>query len=287
MQSNIEWPDGKRVAIVVSVLLETWAGGTSPTYFPRTTPLKAGTVDLPGHNWSEYGAQEGVWRLLGILERTGVPASVFANALSAETYPDLVRAIVRCGHHVQAHGYAQNEYLLDLSDEAQQKTIRGCLDILERHAGTRPDGWVTPVYGSNAITHELLVKEGLRWHADALDTSLPRLQKTPAGTIVALPWSDFVDNRVLRSSPRDYYDAYVETFDFLRAQESLGLINIAIHGHFGGRPMMAAVFSKLLQHLAAQPDVWFVRHSELAQWFAALGVENVPAERFLRSSFPR
>jgi len=140
---------------------------------------------------------------------------------------------------------------------------------------------VTPVYGSNAITHELLVKEGLKWHADALNTSLPRIQKTAAGTIVALPWSDFVDNRVLRSSPHDYYDAYAETFEFLHAQESLGLINIAIHGHFGGRPMMAAVFSKLLQHLAAQPDVWLVRHSELAQWFAALGVEAIPAERLL------
>ena len=80
-------------------------------------------------------------------------------------------------------------------------------------SGQRPDGWVTAVYGSNAITHELLVREGLKWHADALNTCLPRVQTTPSGTIVALPWSDFVDNRVLRSSPRDYYDAYTETFD--------------------------------------------------------------------------
>ena len=70
--------------MLVSVLLETWAEGTSPTYFPRTTPLKAGTVDVPARNWSQYGAEEGVWRILGILERTVVPATVFANALSVE-----------------------------------------------------------------------------------------------------------------------------------------------------------------------------------------------------------
>ena len=91
----------------------------------------------------------------------------------------------------------------------------------------RPDGWMTPVYGSNAITHELLVREGLAWHADALDTSLPRLQQTPSGNIVALPWSDFVDNRVLRASPRNFFDVYKDTFDYLYTYEPMGLSNSA------------------------------------------------------------
>jgi peptidoglycan/xylan/chitin deacetylase (PgdA/CDA1 family) len=276
---KVAWPNGKRVAVVVSVLLETWAEGKSPTYFPRTTPLKAGTPDLPGRQWSQFGTDEGVWRIASILERAGIPGTVFSNALSAEVHPDLIRYIVRCGQQVAAHGYAQNEYLLDMSDEEQQKTIRKCLDILERAAGRRPDGWVTPVYGSNAITHELLVKEGLAWHADALNTSLPRLHKTASGTIVALPWSDFVDNRVLRSSPRDYFDAYVEMFEHLYTQERLGLVNVAIHGHFGGRPLMSAVFSKVLRHLASFSDVWFATHAEIAQWFAGLGVDQIPPDQ--------
>lgn len=90
MKSVIAWPNGKRVAVVVSVLLETWAEGKSPTYFPRTTPLKAGTPDLPGRQWSEFGAEEGVWRIVSLLERAGVPSTVFSNALSAELYPDLI-----------------------------------------------------------------------------------------------------------------------------------------------------------------------------------------------------
>jgi peptidoglycan/xylan/chitin deacetylase (PgdA/CDA1 family) len=282
MEQTVSWPDGKRVAVLTSVLLETWAEGTSPTYFPRTTPLKPGTPDLPGRQWSQYGGEEGVWRILGILERTGVPATVFANALSAETYPELVRTIVRSGQRVAAHGYAQNQYLLDMTDEEQQKTIRRSLDVLEAVSGQRPDGWVTAVYGSNAITHELLVREGLKWHADALNTSLPRVQTTPSGRIVALPWSDFVDNRVLRSSPRDYYDAYIETFEYLYSQERLGLLHIAAHGHFGGRPLMTAMLAKTLRHLSGFSDVWFVRHDELAAWFAGLNIESISsARRFL------
>jgi len=285
MQSQMAWPDGKRVAVVVSVLLETWAEGKSPTYFPRTTPLKAGTPDLPGRQWSQFGAEEGLWRITNILERAGIRATVFSNALSAEMYPDLIRAIVKSGQSVAAHGYAQNQYLLDMSDDEQQRTIRSCLDILEHASGTRPDGWVTPVYGSNAVTHDLLVKEGVRWHADALDSSAPRLQKTASGSIIALPWSDFVDNRVLRSSPRDYLDAYVDTFEYLHSQERLGLLNVAIHGHFGGRPLMSAIFSKVLQHLSGFSDVWFATHSEVAEWFAAQGVERIPSDA--RFSFQR
>ncbi|HYC44181.1 MAG TPA: polysaccharide deacetylase family protein [Burkholderiales bacterium] len=278
---KLEWPNGKRVAVLVSVLLETWAEGRSPTYFPRTTPLKAGTPDLPGHQWSQYGGAEGVWRIVSILDRAGVRGTVFANALSAEKHPELIRAIVKSGHGLQAHGYAQNEYLLDMSDEEQQKTIRRCLDVLERASGTRPQGWVTPVYGSNAITHELLVREGLKWHGDALDTSLPQVEKTPSGSIVALPWSDFVDNRVLRASPRDYYDAYVETLDYLSENERLGLVNVAIHGHFGGRPLMSAVFARLVAELSKRSDVWIASYGEIAEWFTALGVDRIPAaERF-------
>ena len=278
---KFEWPNGKRVAVLVSVLLETWAEGKSPTYFPRTTPLKAGTPDLPGREWSQYGANEGVYRIVSILDRGGVRGTVFANGLSAETYSDLVRAIAKSGHRVQGHGWAQNEYLLDFGDDEQQQVIRKTLDAIERACGTRPDGWVTPIYGSNAITHALLVREGLKWHGDALDTSRPRIEKTPSGSIVALPWSDFVDNRVLRASPRDYYDAYVETIDYLSAHERLGLVNIAIHGHFGGRPLMSAVFARLIDEIAKREDVWLATYGEIVEWFTALGVDEIPlAVRF-------
>src|SRR5688572_26550034 len=277
----MQFPNGKRVAVLVSVLLETWADGKSPTYFPRTTPLKAGTPDLPGHEWSQYGAEEGVYRIVSILNRVDVRGTVFANGLSAESYPDLVRAVVKSGHRVQGHGWAQNEYLLDFGDDEQQKVIRRSLEAIERACGVRPDGWVTPIYGANAITHELLVREGLKWHGDALHTSLPRIEQTPSGPIVALPWSDFVDNRVLRASPRDYYDAYAETLDYLSGHERVGLVNIAIHGHFGGRPVMSAVFARLLSDIAKRNDVWLATYGEIVEWFSGLGVEAIPvSERF-------
>jgi peptidoglycan/xylan/chitin deacetylase (PgdA/CDA1 family) len=282
---TISWPDGKRVAVLMSVLLETWSEGKAPSYFPRTTALQAGEVDLPARQWSQYGAEEGLWRILGVLERSGVRSTVFSNALSAELHPELMREIVRHGHTVAAHGYAQDQFLQRMSRDEQHTTIRRTLDILEKHAGRRPTGWCTPVYGWNEHTHELLVREGLKWHSDALNRSLPWLQQTPAGGIVAMGWSDFVDNRVLRGSPRMFHDVYIDTFDYLCSEERLGLLHIGFHGHFGGRPMMSAMLSKVLRHITNVPDVWLTTHEELAEWFLARGVtEILPAQRFLSTA---
>jgi peptidoglycan/xylan/chitin deacetylase (PgdA/CDA1 family) len=177
---------------------------------------------------------------------------------------------------VEAHGYTQDEVLSAMTAEQQQATIRKSLDVLEGATGKRPVGWVSAAYGWNDETVELLVKEGVQWHADALDSSLPRRQVTPSGSIMAFPWSDFVDNRVLRSSPRDYYDAYKETFDYLYAHEPMGLIHIGFHSHFGGRPLMSAMLLKVLEYLHGFKDVWFVRHDDLIRWMVEQKIDELP-----------
>src|SRR4029077_635403 len=61
---NVSWPGGKPIAVLVSILFETWSDGKAPSYFPRTTPLKPGTVDRGAIQWAQYGGNEGLWRIL-------------------------------------------------------------------------------------------------------------------------------------------------------------------------------------------------------------------------------
>ena len=267
--TNQAWPHGPRgarVAVLISVLFESWSDGKFPTYFTRTTPLKPGTVDQSAIRWSQYGGNEGIWRIMQIVDDAALPATIFANALAAERYPDAMRQIVRSGHAVAGHGFAQDQYLLDFDREGQRATIRKSLDVLERATGKRPEGWTTPVYGGNEHTIPLLVEAGMRWHCDALDLSVPRLEQTGNGPIVAIPWCEFVDNRVLRSNPRDYFDVYKGTFDYLYANEPMSLMHLAVHAHTGGRPLIAAVFSEILRYIKGFPDVWFARHADIARW---------------------
>jgi peptidoglycan/xylan/chitin deacetylase (PgdA/CDA1 family) len=273
-RTEFRWPNGRRTAVVVSVLFETWSDKKGPSYFARTTPLKPGSIDRGGIQWGEYGGKEGVWRVIRTLDRCNMRGSFFCSGRSAELYPEVFRQLARSGHVVEGHGYVQDQCFLEMPPAEQQATIRKVLDILGNAAGSRPEGWATPVYGWDEHTFALLVQEGIKWYADALDISLPRKEETPAGPIVALPWSDFVDNRVLRASPRDYLDVYIDTFDYLHDHEPGGLINIAIHAHFGGRPLIIAQFQKLLRYFASFDDVWFPTHRELVQYFLDQGIDG-------------
>jgi peptidoglycan/xylan/chitin deacetylase (PgdA/CDA1 family) len=264
---GLVWPHGHRVAVVCSVLLETWSDGKSPSYFPRTTPLPGGSKDLAGINWARFGGNEGIWRLSRNLTDLDIPATLFCNGRSAEVWPEAVAAFARSGQDVAGHGYLQDQTLFSLNADRERETIKKTIDILEKAAGKRPTGWVTPIYGWSDNTVEHLAEAKLTWCSDALDASVPYQQQTKNGKIVMLPWSEFVDNRALRASPRVFFDAYKDTFDYLHACEPGGLINIAVHSHFGGRPMMSAVFRQILEYFRShKKDVWFAHHRDVAKW---------------------
>jgi peptidoglycan/xylan/chitin deacetylase (PgdA/CDA1 family) len=275
------WPNGARIAVLVSLLLESWSPGKGPGYFPRSSALKPGSTDHGAIQWGGFGGNEGIFRLLGLLDRHAIPATVLCSARSVDLYPAALAAIAQSGQDVGAHGPAQDVILASLEPEAQRAAIRHSVAAIGQACGRRPEGWVSAAYGWDQHTADFLVQEGLRWHADALDTSLPRIQETPSGRIIAFPWSEFVDNRVLRGAPRDFLDSYRDGFDYLYESEPMSLLHIGLHSHTGGRPLIAAQIDRLLRHLKQFPEVWFVRHGELARTVAEGAVAlPAPALRF-------
>ena len=108
------WPHGHRVAVVCSVLLETWSDGKSPSYFPRTTPLPPGSKDVAGINWSRFGGNEGIWRLSRNLKDLDMPATLFCNGRSAEVWPEAVAAFAKSGQDVAGHGWLQDQTLFSM-----------------------------------------------------------------------------------------------------------------------------------------------------------------------------
>ena len=101
---NACWPGGKRIAVLVSILFETWTDGKGPSYFPRTTPLKPGTVDRGAIQWAQYGGNEGLWRILRTLDRHGVPATIFCSGRAGELYPDVIKQAAKAALASEASG---------------------------------------------------------------------------------------------------------------------------------------------------------------------------------------
>ena len=274
MTTGLTWPNGKKVAVSVTVMFETWADDKAPTYSVQTTHLKSGTVDHAGKAWSTYGGRVGVWRIIHLLDRLGIPGTFFVNSRCTEQYPDAVKQIVKSGHDIGGHAYTQDQLLAYMSLEEQEKTIRQSVDLLQQCGGKKVTGWASPVVAFTPETAGFLAKAGLTWTTDVTYADLPIKIKTPHGTIAGVPTTDFSDNRVLRANPRDLYDTYKGAFDYLLANEPMGLIVMVIHCQFGGRPLISAVLNELLTGFTRSPDVWFARHEELAQWALAAAVDE-------------
>jgi len=263
------WPGGNKLTVLVTVMFEIWSEGKAPPYSPMTTALKPGTPDLLGVSWSRYGGKTGIWRFMRILDQAEIKATVCLNARAAEVFPDAVTELSRRGHEIAGHSYTQDLILPYLSPQEERDVIQRCAGIIETAAGARPVGWFSPVAAPTAHTAEFLAEEGFIWHGDYNDTDLPYAIDMKRGKLVAIPHSDFTDNRTLRSSPRDFYNVYKDTFDYLYRHEAPSMINLTVHAHFGGRPLMSAMLHELLNYMKGFPDVWFARHDEVARWTLA------------------
>jgi allantoinase len=83
----------------------------------------------------------------------------------------------------------------------------------------------------------------------------------------------------MRASPRDLYDALQGTFDYLVANEPMGLLVIVMHCQFGGRPLITSALQEILKYLATSPACWIARHEELANWALAGGTHELTYRR--------
>jgi peptidoglycan/xylan/chitin deacetylase (PgdA/CDA1 family) len=262
----LRWPGDARLAVMVTLMFEAWPDGKAPPYSPMASSMREGTVDRLGISWARYGGRTGVARFLRIFAHYGIHATFCVNAKAAEDFPDVAAAIVAHGHELAGHGYTQDLFLPYLSAEEEQKLIRDCTQTLMRIGGARPTGWASPRMTPTEHTAGFLAADGFTWHGDYNDSDLPYVVQTPDGPIVALPHSDFTDNRVLRGSPRSFFESYRDAANFLHRNEPGGLLNLTLHAHFGARPPMAAMLVEILDHLRALGSVWFPRHDELAAY---------------------
>src|SRR5258708_21198747 len=104
----LTWQNGKKVAVSITVMFETWPDDSAPNYSVQTTHLKKGTVDHAAKAWSTYGGRVGVWRLMRTFERLGEPATFFVNPSCPELYPAAVKQIPQCGFDITPPSYTHD-----------------------------------------------------------------------------------------------------------------------------------------------------------------------------------
>jgi peptidoglycan/xylan/chitin deacetylase (PgdA/CDA1 family) len=266
----IEWPGGRRLAVVINVMVEQWAAGSAPGLGPMGNPLPAGVVDHQALSWGRYGSRTGARKLLTVLARRSVPATFYVSGVLAEEQPDLVRAIHAGGHEIAAHGWAQNIVPAALDRPAEREQIRRSLAVLTDACGTTPAGWISPRCTPSANTAGLLAEAGLSWFGDVFDDDEPYLLDTGQGTIVALPFGMEINDLpmlVRYGRPTgDLAAAFEHLLDAALAEDEPAYLDVTVHAHVAGRLAGRHQLDLILRR-AAQENIWVATRHQVAEHF--------------------
>ena len=109
-----QWPNGAKIAVSFVInyeeggersLLEGDTQTESVLWEQAHVPVRVNSRDPKIESDYEYGSRVGVWRLLNMFEKYGVPVTAYAVGQALEKNPLVAKAFVDGGHEVASHGY--------------------------------------------------------------------------------------------------------------------------------------------------------------------------------------
>jgi hypothetical protein len=268
----VGWPRGRTIAVSVSVMLEGWSDGAAPGIGPMGNPLAPGVLDLQARSWADYGPNAGAWRLLDVLAGAGASAVFYTSGIVAERHPRLMSAIVAAGHAIGGHGWGQEIIPATQTRADEERDLQRCVDTLVATGGQKVRGWLSPRCTPSTATAELLAARGFAWHADYFDEDLPRRFETPAGSLVAMPFTMEVNDMPLYVRYGNEPAAFSATFERIISAPVARpfCLDVTVHAHVFGRPFGAIEFERTLALADEHSEhVWLTNHAGLADLYAA------------------
>ncbi len=171
------WPDGARLAVTVSMQFEAGGQPICGAPGPISEPILPDFPDLGQNSFYEYGAREGVPRILDLMAKHDIKMTSFMIGDAVRRHPEVAAEIVRRGHEAGAHGRRWTRQY-HLSRPEEKAWIADSVTAIEQATGTRPTGynnyWIRP--GVNAL--ELLQELGFDHHIDDVSADEPFLQRS-------------------------------------------------------------------------------------------------------------
>ncbi len=263
------WPGGARMAVLI-MLLHEWESHPRPI-----RPMPPNThhdFDFLALGWREYGARFGVRRLLDVVDRHGVPATVITSGLTAELFPDSVRDAQRRGHELATQHYDQSLHppVFRTRDE-ERDYLQRALAALEKVTGQKTLGYMSQGPRPTPNTLSICAELGFTWTCDYSDSDIPYLIEVGDQRLVSvgyvMPGYTDIDLVPLGlpgalAQLKGEFDAMYE-----EAQHHPMKFCYAIHVHIGGRPGMAKVLDDFLTYVQGHEGVWFCRGIDLANYW--------------------
>ena len=257
-----EWPGGNRVAVALSFDVDN-----------ATMALSQGNLDYEVLSRGEYGAVDGLPRILRLLDTQKVPASFFIPAVSSLLHPQMIPDILsRKVHEIGIHGWI-HERLPVLNDEKEeQRLLDQSIETLTKAMGKRPVGYRAPSWKFSKYTLAQVKAAGFLYDSSLMasdDAYEINLDGKPTG-LVELPIERIVDDAPYfgaadgsMPSPEHVLEVFRSEFDV--AWDERGLYVLTMHPHYMGHRSRVAILDRLITHMKSKGGVWFATHEDIAK----------------------
>lgn len=269
-RSALAWPNGARMAFHVTLFIEHWelappAGSVKDQRFLS----EFGPYEPDYRTWTqrEYGNRVGIFRVLDVLDRYNIRASVALGASACERYPQLVAEITRRGWEVLAHGtHATRIISSRMTDGEQRAHIAEAVAAVTRAAGKAPKGWISQDQGEAANTPALLADAGIDYLVDwSNDDQAYMMQPGLVSIPHQVDWDDIV-LFWLRRVETWRYPALVEEAAQTLATEGARNFGLSIHPWLFGMAHRIRYLDEALARITAIDGLWQATTGEIAAY---------------------
>ena len=269
---KLVWPKNARVALWVIPNIEAFA-------LNESVPTGSGKIpDVPVYCVRDYGARVGVWRIIEVLERHGIRATVALNSEVCDAYPQIIEETTKLGWEFMGHNQSNTRRLNQIPEEQERQVIRDTLARIEKATGKKPAGWLSSGLQETWNTLNYLVEEGCRYVSDWVNDDQPYIMNISGKPLVSIPYSfeindifGFVEQR----RTADEFDHMIRRqFNVLyREGASSGrVMAIAVHPYIIGMSHRIDALSSALDYICAHEGVWLATGAEIVDHYLASGV---------------
>jgi allantoinase len=269
------WPDDARIAfwIVPNIeffSLETRPGGIGPGKIP----------DIPTWALRDYGNRVGVFRMMEVLDRYKVRATVALNSDICDHHPEIIEEGNKRRWEWMGHNQSNSRRLNEIPAEDEPAVIHATLDTIERVAGMRPKGWLGSGLQETWNTLDHLAAAGLDYVGDwGPNDDQPYFMQAAEKTLVSLPYSYAInDKQALEAAhltTKEFRDIICDQFDTLYRESSqiARVMHIAVHPYLTGLPYRIAALDSALEHICGHSGVWLATGSEIASHYRSVAAQ--------------
>jgi peptidoglycan/xylan/chitin deacetylase (PgdA/CDA1 family) len=269
-RNPIRWPDGARVAVWVIPNIEHFEFETPLTGFGSAV----GKVpDVRNYSWKDYGNRVGLWRIMRILDKYDIKATVALNAAVCDHYPVIIEQCKQRDWEFMGHGITNSKSLIDLPEAEEREVIRTTIRKITDAVDRRPEGWLSPALAETFNTPDILAEEGIIYLCDWCNDDQPYPMKVRKGSLVSIPYSiEINDMQVFINyhlTTEEYCQMIKDQFDVLYEEGATNgqVMAIAVHPFLTGLPYRIGYLDRALQYIKGHKDVWFATGSEITSWY--------------------